>query len=61
MDIGTEAEQRRARFEALYAEAKQSLSYAANQVRALTEQARQLRDGTERRPAASRPPWPASS
>ena len=47
MDTGTEAEQRRARFEALYAEAKQSLSYAANEVRSLTEQARQLRDGTD--------------
>ena len=44
MDVGNQADQRRARFDALYAEAKQSLSYAANQVRSLTEQARQLRD-----------------
>ena len=47
MDVGNRADQQRARFEALYAEAKQSLSYAANEVRSLTEQARQLRDGTD--------------
>ncbi len=47
MDAGTEADQRRARFDALYAEAKQSLSYAANQVRSLTEQARRLRDAND--------------
>ncbi|MFI5292259.1 MAG: sensor histidine kinase [Candidatus Limnocylindrales bacterium] len=54
MDIGG-ADQRRARFEALYAEAKQSLSYTANQVRALTDQARQLggpSDATGREQAA---------
>lgn len=55
MASGTEAEQRQARFDALYAEVKQSLSYAANQVRALTEQARQLKgvgDATGGDPAA---------
>jgi signal transduction histidine kinase len=47
MDVGNEADQRRARFDALYAEAKASLSAAANQLRALTEQARQLRGGDD--------------
>jgi two-component system sensor histidine kinase DegS len=42
METGSQSERRRARFEALYAEAKQALSYAANQVRALTERAREV-------------------
>lgn len=42
METGPRSERRRARFEALYAEAKQALSYAANQVRALTERAREV-------------------
>jgi len=42
METGPRSERRRARFEALYAEAKQALSYAANHVRALTERAREV-------------------
>ena len=42
MEMGPLSERRRARFEALYGEAKQALSYAANQVRGLTERAREV-------------------
>src|SRR3989337_3197605 len=42
METGPRSERRRARFEALYAEANPPLSYAANHVRALTERAREV-------------------
>lgn len=42
MEAGSQSAHRRARFETLYTEAKQTLSYAANQVRALTERAREV-------------------
>jgi two-component system sensor histidine kinase DegS len=42
MDRGADGDRRRARFEAIYEEAKQALGYSANQLRALTERAREL-------------------
>jgi signal transduction histidine kinase len=42
MEIGAEGDHSRHRFDALYEEAKQALGYAANQLRVLTEQAREL-------------------
>ena len=49
------SERRRVRFEALYAEAKQTLGYAANQLRALTERAREVHSES---PTAGEPGGP---
>jgi signal transduction histidine kinase len=63
MDTGGDGERERARFDALYEEAKQALSYTANQLRDLAERARQIHGeaATEWQQASPAGPEPPSS